>query len=44
MDKLWVKNAIKKLIFESESWSCVKIWNYIFNTTFGFVYFAQIWV
>jgi len=40
MDKLkcWVKNAIRKCTFESESWSWVKIWNYIFNPTFGFVH------
>jgi len=33
---IWVKNAIKKFTVESESW--VKIGNYIFNPTFGFVH------
>jgi len=35
--KCWVKNLIKKkCTVESESW--VKILNYIFNPTFGFVH------
>jgi len=36
--KCLVKNAIKNFTVESESWSWVKIWNYIFNPTFGFVH------
>jgi len=36
--KCWVKNAIKTFAVESESWSWVKIWIYIFNPTFGFVH------
>jgi len=36
--KCWVKNAIEKITVEIESWSWVKILNYIFNPTFGFVH------
>jgi len=35
--KCWFKNVIKKCTVESESGSWVKILNYIFNPTFGFV-------
>jgi len=36
--KCCVKNVIKKITIESESWSWVKFLNYIFNPTFGFVH------
>jgi len=36
--KCWVKNVIKKITVESESWSWVNIKNDIFNPTFGFVH------
>jgi len=29
---------LKKITVECESWSWVKIWNSIFNPTFGFVH------
>jgi len=36
--KYWVKNVIKIFLVGCESWRWFKIWNSIFNPTFGFVH------
>jgi len=36
--KCWVKNAIKKITVKVKITVTVKILNYIFNPTFGFVF------
>jgi len=38
--KSWVKMQLKCTV-KSESWTWVKIWNYPFNPTFGFVFYPN---